>query len=64
MDLRRSQMAGKVSQISRREHLNRTGGQVILGVLKFLKDLCVAIPVAYEDVVEDCSQLVNLTWNR
>ena len=64
MDLRRSQMAGKVSQISRREHLNWTGTQIVLGILKLLKDHCIGVPVAKENVVEDGGQLVDLTWNR
>ena len=55
------QVAGKVGQISR---LNRTGIQIVLGVLKLLKDRCIGIPVADENVVEDGCQLVDLTWNR
>jgi hypothetical protein len=57
-------MAGKVGQISRREHLNWTGIQIVLGILELLKDRCIGVPVTKENVVENGGQLVKLTWNR
>jgi hypothetical protein len=58
------QMAGKVSQVSRRKHLDWTGIQIVLGILKLLKDRCISFKVAGENVEEDGCQLVYLTSNR
>ena len=51
-------------EICRRENLDWTGTQVVLWILELLKDRCIGFPVTVENGVEDCSQLVNLTWNR
>ena len=55
---------GWQGEICRRENLDWTGTQVVLWILELLKDRCIGFPVTVENVVEDCSQLVNLTWNR
>ena len=52
-------MAGTVSQVFRQEHLNWTGVQIVLRVLKLLKDRCICFPVT-ENVKEDGGQLVDL----
>ena len=58
------QMAGKVSQIARREDLDWVCIGICRRDLKLLKDRCIILPVTQEDVVKHCCQLVDLTWNR
>ena len=53
-----------VGQICRRENLDRTDTQVIIWILKLLKDRSIGFPVTVENVVENSCQLVDLTWNR
>ena len=53
-------MTGKVSQICRREDLNRVSGKVIISILETFEDGHVGIPVIVENVPEERCQLVNL----
>ena len=54
------QVTGKVSQICRREDLNRVLGKVIISVLETFEYGHVGIPVIVENVPEERCQLVNL----
>ena len=53
-------MTGKVSQICRREDLNRVSGKVIISILETFEYGHVGIPVIVENVPEERRQLVNL----
>ena len=53
-------MTGKVSQICRREDLNRVSGKVIISILEMFEYGHVGIPVIVENVPEERCQLMNL----
>ena len=53
-------MTGKVSQVCRREDLNRVSGKVIISILETFDYGHVGIPVIVENVPEERCQLMNL----
>ena len=61
---RHGEMTGEVGQVCCREELNRIGTWIRWRGFNLLEDRSIVFTIRNQYVVQDGSQLVDLTWNR